>query len=369
MKRLSKMQQKKANVSLVVRAIILSSLTLSAACTPTVYKPDVEKLSTNITTATTYFETLVDENVRNDAADRTKVIVGSKSHLSLEPNCSKLDEFIREQNQCLTSWSLFRQNPSASARPTCAEPAPFAPIPAELRQCRLGTVQGAAFEPLRVATAEDAQNHLRLAEALAAYATQLGAIVSASDGDQLEAATSDAGAAVQSLRDKLVAADPSAKPVDVGPIASFIGTGLRLALEARRFAILKNVAEKADPIVQEAAGRLSIYANQLYEINELRPAYAALDNAVLRAVPEPSDTFPARVTEAAAREQALHAASAVTPGDVFKAVADAHHELIAALSDPTRQIDALKKSVATLGEKTKALGDVLKKDDTKSNAK
>src|SRR4051812_2335742 len=109
MKALMKVQQKKNDMSLLRKAIILGSLSLGEACTPTVYKPDVEKLSTNITDATKDFKTLVNENVSNDAADRTKVIVGSKARLSLEPNCSKLDGFIREQNQCLTSWSLFRQ--------------------------------------------------------------------------------------------------------------------------------------------------------------------------------------------------------------------------------------------------------------------
>src|SRR4051794_8916685 len=97
-----KVQRKKNGMSLLREAIILGSLSLGAACTPTVYKPDVEKLSTNITDATKDFETLVNENVSNDAADRTKVIIASKARLSLEPNCSKLNDFILEQNQCLT---------------------------------------------------------------------------------------------------------------------------------------------------------------------------------------------------------------------------------------------------------------------------
>lgn len=267
------------------------------------------------------------------------------------------------------SWSLFRQSPSTEAKPSCTEPVPFAPTPPELQECRLGTMQGGSFDRVPVANANDARNHLRLADALAAYAAQLEAIVSAADGAQLEAATADAGAAAQSLRDKLAASDPTAKPI--GPIASFIGTRLQLALEARRFAVLKNVAGKADPIIHEASGRLSIFANQLYYINELDPAFIAADNAALRAAPDPSksSTFATRVAEALKQEQAYAAVAAVRPGDVFKAVADAHHDLVAALDDPSRQIDALKQSVATLSEKAKALADVLRASEAKNDKK
>jgi hypothetical protein len=50
---------------------------------------------------------------------------------------------------------------------------------------------------------------------------------------------------------------------------------------------------------------------------------------------------------------------------VFKAVADAHHDLVVALDDPSRQIDALKKSIVSLSTKAKALADALKARETK----
>lgn len=173
------------------------------------------------------------------------------------------------------------------------------------------------------------------------------------------------------MQDKLAATDPTAERLNIGPIASFIGTGLELALEARRFAIMKNVVGQADPAVHEASGRLSIFATQLYYINELDPAFVAADDAVLRAAPDPgkSSTFSARVEEASTRERAFAAAAAVTPSDVFKAVADAHHDLLGALNDPSRQIDALKQSIITLSEKTKALADVLMKSEAKDAKK
>lgn len=348
---------------------LLAVAVLSTACTPTVYKPDVERLSTNIDSATKSFNTLVAENAKNDISDRNKVFVREQARLALDPNCAKIDGFIQDQNRCLKAWSLFRQNPSSAPKPDCAEPVPFAPLPSEMQQCGVGRMQGARFVAVPLATAKDAQNHLLLANALADYAAQLGAIVASDDSDQLLAAATDAGAAAQSLRDKLVAADSKAKSVDIGPIADFIGTGLSMALEARRFAILKNVAGRADPVVQEASGRLSIFANQLYYINELQPAYSALESAAERAVPNPLDTYPTRVDAVTAREQAYAAALAVTPGDVFKAVADAHHDLVAALNDPSRQTDALKKSLATLTAKAKALADVLKKSDASAASK
>lgn len=356
---------------LLCKSPMLGAILMTASCTPTMYKPDVERISTSIDSATESFKTLVNENVAKEIVDRDQGFVDGNARLALGPDCDKLKNLLAEEQNCLVSWSLFRQSPSTEAKPSCTEPAPFAPTPPELQECRLGTMQGGSFVRVPVASANDARNHLRLADALAAYAAQLKAIVSAADGAQLEAATADVGAAAQSLRDKLAASDPTAKPLNIGPIASFIGTGLQLALEARRFAVLKNVAGKADPIVHEASGRLSIFANQLYYINELDPAFIAADDAVERAAPDPSksSTFATRVAEASKQEQAYAAVAAVRPGDVFKAVADAHHDLVAALDDSSRQIDALKQSVAKLSEKAKALADVLKASEAKNDKK
>lgn len=351
------------------KGILLAVVLLEAACAPTVYKPDVQRLSADINSATNSFKKMVTDNPSHDLADRNKGFVDNKTRLALDPDCAKIEAFIRDQNECLTRWSEFRQDPSAMPKPNCAEPVPFAPIPPELKRCRIGKLEGGVFVPVRVATANDAQNHLRLAEALAAYAAQLDAIVSVTDGDQLEAAAADAGAAAQSLQNKLATAGTTAKTIDVGPIASFIGTGLRLALEAKRFAILKNVVEKADPVVQQTGGQLSVFSNQLYYVNELQPAFAAFDKAVQRGVPEPSGTFPARVQEATVQEQAYAATLAATPSEVFKAVADAHHSLVTALNDPSRQIDALKQSIATLNTKAKALAAVLKASEAKGKTK
>ncbi|HQR12517.1 MAG TPA: hypothetical protein PLW68_14425 [Casimicrobiaceae bacterium] len=345
---------------LATRWLILAAAVTCVACTPTVYKPEVERIGSAIGSATDSFKTLVVENSANDIVDRNKGFVADKSRLALGPDCAKIDAYIKAQNVCLVSWSLFRQNPSNAPKPGCVEPVPFAPIPAEMQHCAIGRMQGDRFVNVPLATARGAQNHLRLAEAMAAYAAQLAAIVSADDREQLESAVSDAVAAARSVQAELAVANPGAKSLDVGPIADFIGTGLLLVLEARRFSVLKGVAEKADPVILQASGQLALFANQLYYINTLQPAFAALDNAVLRAVPVPAGTFPDRVDAATAREQFYAAALAVTPGDVFKAVADAHHDLVLALNDPSRQIDALKIAVATLSSKAKALADVLK---------
>ena len=274
------------NSQFATRWLILAVTVMCVACTPTVYKPEVERIGSAIGSATDSFKTLVVDNSTNDIADRNKGFVADKARLALGPDCAKIDAFIKAQNACLASWSLFRQNPSITAKPGCVEPLPFAPIPTEMQQCAIGKMQGGRFVSVPLATASSAQNHLRLAEALAAYAAQLGAIVSSEDREQLEAAVADAVAATRSVQAGLAAANPSAKSLDLGPIADFVGTGLLLVLEARRFSLLKSVAAKADPVIQQASGQLSLFANQLYYINTLQPAFAALDNAVLRAVPD-----------------------------------------------------------------------------------
>lgn len=343
-----------------IRLILLTAAILSSACTPTIYKPDVQRLSADIDSATNSFQKLVADNHSHDVADRNRNLVDNKTRLALDPDCAKIETFIKDQNECLTEWSKFRQNASAVAQPICAEPVPFASIPTELTHCGIGKLERGSFVAVRIATANDAQHHLRLAKALAAYAAQLNVIVSATDGDALEAAAADAGTAAQSLQNKLSEVNQTVKTKDIGPIAAFIGTGLRIALEGKRFAILKNVAEKADPVVQQVSGQLSVFSNQLYYINKLQPAFAAFEKAVQRSVPEPSSTFPARVEEASNQEQAYAAMLAATPSEVFKAVADSHRNLVAALNDPSRQIDALKQSIATLNTKVKALADILK---------
>lgn len=336
-------------------------------CTPTAYKSDVEKFSNDIGSATSSFNQLIDNNISRDYVDRNSLFVAGNQRLALNTACADIERYIEAQNECLRDWSLYRQDPSG-AKPTCSEPDAFSPLPDELKKCEIGSMQGSTLVEAPTVTVADSQNHRRLADALARYATQLGAIVSAQDGEDLEAAAAEAAAAAQSLRDKLLAANPPAEPPpDIGPIASFVGTGLRIALEARRFHLLKDVAERADPIVEQASGRLSTYANQLYYINELEPAFKAADAAALRAVPEPSGTFPARVEDATRLHRDYMTKLSITPGDVFKAVADAHHELVAALNDPSRQYDALKKSVTELAEKAKALADALQEPDEKTD--
>jgi hypothetical protein len=234
-----------------------------------------------------------------------------------------------------------------------------------LSECELGTFQNNIFRAYPTAGAEDSQNHRRLADALAAYAAQLGEIVSSEDAAQLDAATADAGAAIKSLQSRIVAANPAGEPpLDIGPIADLIGGGLRAGLEARRYQELKRVAEKADPIVQQASAQLSTYATQLYAINIVMPSLEGAENAALRATPNPPETFQARVETAALRKREYDAVTEVEPSQVFKAIADAHHELVSALNDPSRQYEALRASVASLKEKVKALAAVLKKPET-----
>ena len=344
---------------------MVTIVTIVSSCTSTVYKPEVDTFSKAAVSASASFEQLVAANVAQDFKDRNSELVASNNRLRLSDSCIKLEQHIREQNQCLALWSIHRQNPS-SPKPTCNEPKPFAPlIPAESSDCELGTFQNNTFRAFPTASAEGSKNHRRLADALAVYAAQLGDIVSSKDAEELDAATADAGMAVKSLQSKIVAADPTAKPsLDIGPIADLIGAVLRAGLEARRFQQLKRVAEKADPIVQQACARLSTYATQLYAINIVEPSLTAADNAAIRAVPNPPEKFPALVETAALRKREYDAVVAVEPSQVFKAVSGAHQELVHALNDPSRQYEALRTAVANLTEKVNALAAVLRKPET-----
>jgi hypothetical protein len=70
------------------------------------------------------------------------------------------------------------------------------------------------------------------------------------------------------------------------------------------------------------------------------------------------------VETAALRKREYDTVIAVEPSQVFKAVSDAHHELVRALGDPDRQYEALRTSVANLTEKAQALAAVLRESAT-----
>lgn len=143
-----------------IRLILLTAAILSSACTPTIYKPDVQRLSADIDSATNSFQKLVADNHSHDVADRNRNLVDNKTRLALDPDCAKIETFIKDQNECLTEWSKFRQNASAVAQPICAEPVPFASIPTELTHCGIGKLERGSFVAVRIATANDAQHRV-----------------------------------------------------------------------------------------------------------------------------------------------------------------------------------------------------------------
>ena len=341
--------------------IAVTILLFLSACTPTVYKPEVEKFAKDVDFASQSFDQLTSKHIEQDFADRNTEIAHGGSKPVLSKSCTDMELHIEGQFDCLAQWSMHRQDPS-TATPACAEPKPFAPlVPKELMPCDLGTSTTSGLQANPTAGTEDSKRHRRLADALAVYANGLGSMVSSDDIEALDAATADAGAALKSLQSKLIDPDAaSGSTLDLGPIASLVSTGLRLGLEARRFQKLKQITEKADPVVNEAAGRLSIYATLLYGKTVVEPSLKAAEAASFLAVPGPPESFLKPVEDVAFKKREYDSVLAADPSLVFQAVADAHHELVIALGDPARQYDALRSSVAELTEKVKALADALK---------
>jgi hypothetical protein len=124
------------SISSILRA---TTIVVVAGCTPTIYKPEIVKFSNDVASASASFDQLVAANVAQDFKDRNTELAASMNRLALSDSCLALQRHVSEQNQCLSSWSIHRQNPS-SPEPTCNEPTSFAPlIPLELKDCELGT--------------------------------------------------------------------------------------------------------------------------------------------------------------------------------------------------------------------------------------
>jgi hypothetical protein len=87
------------SISLLWR--VATILIAVAGCTPTVYKPEVEKFSKDVGSASASFDQLVVANVTQDFKDRNTELVAANTRLDLSESCRATKTHVFEQNECL----------------------------------------------------------------------------------------------------------------------------------------------------------------------------------------------------------------------------------------------------------------------------
>jgi hypothetical protein len=128
--------------------------------------------------------------------------------------------------------------------------------------------------------------------------------------------------------------------------------------EQRRYQALAEVTKGADPVVTKAA---MILSNVSMPMTAIELSQAGRD--YLRSIPDPGNPpqgtaawTQAYVNARKARENYL-AIYSTSPTSVFKAMAEAHHQLTLAVADPKRQYEALASAIEDFADKAKAAND------------
>ena len=223
-----------------------------------------------------------------------------------------------------------------------------------------GSIDPAPFDDAEVLLT----NSPKLIPALKGYAAELVAIADAADRDALQESVGKAKDQVVKLGTRIDALDGKTSPFvsTIGPVADLVGAALIATLEQRRYKALVEVTKGADPVVTKAAMILSNVSMPMTAI-ELQEA----GRAYLRSMPDPGNPpqgtvawTQAYVNARKARENYL-ALYSTSPTSVFKAMAEAHHQLTLALADPKRQYEAVASAIEDFADKSRAAVDAFEK--------
>ena len=203
-----------------------------------------------------------------------------------------------------------------------------------------------------------------LAGALDRYADSLAAVASASTEADLDAATQGLASSLTSLANAVPQAQGATALVDPGAgIVSSIGG---LALQQRRFALLRNAINAADPVVETASGELAaVVAGQREAAADDRAALIARLAALYNAM-EPRGGIEGAAA-AANREVLLTRISDLTaaqrrlladdPTPDLRALGQAHAALRRGVNDPAPPIAQLTNDIKRLSDRLRRAAD------------
>jgi hypothetical protein len=362
--------------------IVLSSMLSVAACTPTVFKGEIATFGKGVDETATAFDGLHARALAKYKSDRMQDFADANTVIGVLDTCTALvtEGQLTKDTRCLAQWAAYRATPEANRgpKPSCTgasdsvrggEYAFYDLVglgEKEALTCRLGVMKpNGGIDP---APFDDAEvlltNSPKLIPALRGYAAELVAIADAADRDALQASVGKAKDQLVKLGTRVDGLDGKASPFvsTIGPVADLVGAALIATLEQRRYKALVEVTKGADPVVTRAAMILSNVSMPMTAI-ELQEA----GRAYLGSIPDPGNPpqgaaawTQAYVNARKARDNYLTIYS-TSPTTVFKAMAEAHHQLTLALADPKRQYEAVASAVEDFADKASAAVDAFEK--------
>lgn len=203
-----------------------------------------------------------------------------------------------------------------------------------------------------------------LAGALERYGDSLAAVATASTETDLDAATQRLASALSSLAKAVPQAQATTAPID--PAAGIVASIGGLALQQRRFTLLRNGINAADPVVQDATGELgAVVAGQREAAADDRAALIARLAGLYNAM-EPRGGLDGAAA-AASREALLTRIADLTsaqrrlladdPTPDLRALGEAHAALRRGVNDPTPPIAQLTNDFKRLSDRLRRAAD------------
>jgi hypothetical protein len=362
--------------------IVLCTTLAVAACTPTVYKGDIATFGKGVDETAAAFDGLHERVLAKYKSDRMQDFADANTVIGVSDTCTALvtEGQLTKDTRCLAQWAAYRASPETNRgpKPTCPGASDNVRSGAyafydlaglgekEAVTCRLGVVNpNGSIDP---APFDDAEvlltNSPKLIPALKGYAAELVAIADAADRDALQESVGKAKDQLVKLGTRIDGLDGKTSPFvsTIGPVADLVGAALIATLEQRRYKALVEVTKGADPVVTKAAMILSNVSMTMSAI-ELQEA----GRDYLLSMPDPGNPpqgkaawTQAYVNARKARENYLSIYS-TSPTSVFKAMAEAHHQLTLALADPKRQYEAVASAIEDFADKAGAAVDAFEK--------
>ena len=359
-------------------AIVACSALFVSACTTTVFKGDIATFGKGVDDTAAAFDGLHERVLAKYKSDKMQDFADENTVIGVLDTCTAvaIEGQLTKDTQCLAQWAAFRATPERNRGPKPACPGASDSVRSgeyafydlaglgekEAMTCRLGvmkadgTIDPAPFDDAEVLLT----NSPKLLPALKAYAAALVAIADAADRDALQESVGKAKEQVTRLGTRIDGLDGKTSPYvsTIGPVADLVGTVLIATLEQRRYQALAEVTKGADPVVTKAAMILSNVSMPMTAIELQQAGRDYLRSIPDRGNPPRGDAAwtQAYVNARKARENYL-ALYATSPTSVFKAMAEAHHQLTLAVADPKRQYEALASAIEDFADKAKAAND------------
>ena len=373
---------RKSPLAIVMTWILMCSGLMVAACTPIVYKDDIAAFSKGVDETATAFDALHAKALEKYKSEKMTEFAEQQAVITVSAGCTSLvtEGRLAKDTRCLAEWAAFRAAPDAKkgTKPACVGASEsvrggeyvFYDLASVAEQealtCKIGVKRPDGS--IDTATIDDSEvlltNAPKLLPALKGYAAALVGIADAADRTALLESVGKAKEQVIKLGTRIDGLDGKSSPYvsTIGPVSDLVGAALVAILDQRRYRALVAVTSGADPVVTKTAMILSNVAMPMTAI-ELEDAGVAY----LESFPDPGkpaqseDAWALAYAKARTARDRYLSVFATSPATVFKAMADAHHELTIALSDPSRQYEAVAAAIEDFADKAKAARDAFAK--------